>query len=64
MQLAEAEYARKRIHNGYVMHIENSVAWDNCSALLGKPHEAEQLPLKWNFQSAPHKQVMLSKLLG
>ena len=44
MQLSKEEYARKRIHNGCSVRIENSVTRDNCSASLGKPFDAEQLP--------------------
>ena len=48
------EYARKRICNGRSVRIDNSVTRDNCSASLGKPRDAKQLPSWWNFQSAPH----------
>ena len=34
----------KRIHNGCSMQIENSFTRDNCSASIGKPLDAEQLP--------------------
>ena len=44
MQLLKEEYARKRIYNGYLMQIESPVTQDNCSASLGKPRDAEQLP--------------------
>ena len=44
MQLLKEEYARKRIHNGCLVQIENPVAQDNCLASLGKPRDAEQLP--------------------
>ena len=54
MQLSKEEYARKKIHNGYSVQIENSVTRDNFSASLGKPRDTEQLPLWRNFQSAPH----------
>ena len=37
-----------------LVRIENSVTLDNCSASLGKSHDAEQLPLLRNFQFAPH----------
>ena len=53
MQLSKEEYARKRIHNGCVVRTENPVTQDNCSASLGKPRDAEQLPSWQNFQSAP-----------
>ena len=55
MQLSKEEYARKRICNGRrSVGIENSITRDNCTASLGKPRDAEQLPLWQNFQSAPH----------
>ena len=54
MQLSKEEYARKRICNGGSVRIENSVTRDNCSASLGKPRDAEQLPSWRNFQSALH----------
>ena len=50
--LSKEEYARKRIHNGCLMQIESPVTQDNCSASLGKPRDAEQLPSWQNFQSA------------
>ena len=54
MQLPKEEHARKRIHNGWLMQIESPVTQDNCSASLGKPRDAEQLPSRQNFQSAAH----------
>ena len=54
MQLSKEEYARKRIHNGCLVQIESRVTQDNCSASLGKPPDAEQLPSWQNFQSAVH----------
>ena len=48
------ECARKRIHNGCAVRIENSVTRDNWSSSLGKPHDAKQLYSWRNFQSAPH----------
>ena len=48
------EYARKRIYNGYSVWIEKFVTRNNSWASIGKPHDAEQLPSWWNFQSAPH----------
>ena len=53
MQLSKEEYARKRIH-GRLVQIESPVTQDNCSASLGKPHDAEQLPSWQKFQSAAH----------
>ena len=44
MQLLKEAYARKRIHNGCSVRIENSINQDNCLASLGKPRDAEQLP--------------------
>ena len=44
MQLSKEEYARKRIHNACLVQIESPVTQDNCSASLGKPRDAEQLP--------------------
>ena len=44
MQLSKEEYARKKIHNGCLMQIENPVTQDNCSASLDKLRDAEQLP--------------------
>ena len=38
MQLLKEEYARKRINNGRLMQIENSVTLDNCSASLVMPN--------------------------
>ena len=35
MQLSKKDYARKRIHNGCQLRIENSVTRDNCSASRG-----------------------------
>ena len=52
MQLSKEEYARKRIHNGCSVRIENSITRDNCSASHGKPRDAEQLPLWQNFQAS------------
>ena len=37
LQFLKEEYARKRIHNGCLVRITNSVSQDNCSASLGKP---------------------------
>ena len=37
-----------------MMQIESPVIQDNCSATLGKPRDAEQLPSWQNFQSAAH----------
>ena len=54
MQLSKDEYARKTTHNGCLVHIESPVTQDNCSASLGKPHDAEQLPSCQNFQPAAH----------
>ena len=54
MELSKEEYARKRIHNGCLVQIESSVTQDNCSASLGNPRDAEQLPSWQNFQSAAH----------
>ena len=54
MQLSKEEYAKKRTHNGCLVQIENSVTQDNCSASLGKPRDAEQLPSWQNSQSAAH----------
>ena len=44
MQLSKEEHARKRTHNGCLVQIESPVTQDNCSASLGKPRDAEQLP--------------------
>ena len=44
MQLSKEEYARKRIHNDCLVQIESPVTQNNCSASLGKPRDAEQLP--------------------
>ena len=45
MQLSKGEYAKKeRIHNGCLLQIESPITEDNCSASLGKPRDAEQLP--------------------
>ena len=38
MQLSKEEYARKGIHNGCLVRIENSVTRDNCSASLAMPN--------------------------
>ena len=54
MQLSKEEYASKRTHNGCLVQIESPVTQDNCSASLGKPRDAEQLPSWQNFQSAAH----------
>ena len=54
MQLSKEEYARKKIHNGCLVRTEILVTQNNCSASLGKPRDAEQLPSWQNFQSAPH----------
>ena len=54
IQPSNEEHARKRIYNGCSMQIENTVTRDNCSASLGKPRDAEQLPSWRNVQSAPH----------
>ena len=47
-------HKRKRIHNGCLVQIESPVTQDKCSASLGKPRDAEQLPSWQNFQSAAH----------
>ena len=45
IQLSKENYARNRIHNNcFSMGIENSVTRGNCSASLGEPRDAEQLP--------------------
>ena len=54
MQLSKEKYARKSIHNGCLVRIENPVTQDNCSASLGKSRDTEQLPSLQNFQSTPH----------
>ena len=54
MQLLKEAYAWKRIHNGGLVRTENSITRVNCLALHGKPHDAQQLPLWQNFQSAHH----------
>ena len=54
MQLSKEEHERKRIHNGCLVQIENTVTQNNCSASLGKPRDVEQLPSWQNFQSAAH----------
>ena len=51
MQLSKEEYARKRIHNGCLVQIERPVTQDNCSASLGKPGDAKQLPSWQNAHS-------------
>ena len=43
-QLVKDGNARKRIHNSYLVRTETSVTRDNCSASLGKPRDAVQLP--------------------
>ena len=54
MQLSKEEYARKRIRNGSLVQIKNSVTRVTFPASFGKPRDAEQLPSWWNFQSEPH----------
>ena len=54
MPLSKEEYARKRIYNGSSVQPENSISRDNRSESLGKPCDAERLPLWRNCQSAPH----------
>ena len=54
MQLSKEEYARKRTHNGCLVQTESPVTQYNCSASLGKPRDAEQLPSWQKFQSAAH----------
>ena len=49
MQLSKEEYARKRTQNGCLVQIESPVTQDNYSVTLGKPRDAEQLPLWQNF---------------
>ena len=44
MQLSKEEYARKRIHIGCLVRLENPVTQYNCLASLGKLRDAEQLP--------------------
>ena len=45
MQLSKEEYARKRIHNGWSVRIENFVSQDNCSAsLFGITRHASRCP--------------------
>ena len=64
MKLSKEEYARKRIHNGSLVQTESPVTQDNCSASLGKPRDAEQLPSWQNFQSAAHshfKKILMIK---
>ena len=43
MQSLKKQYGRKKIHNGSLVQIENSVTRGNCSASLGKPRDAKQL---------------------
>ena len=45
MQLSKEEYARKKIYNGWLAQTESPVTQDNCSASLGKPRDAEYLPV-------------------
>ena len=52
MQLSKEEYARQRIHKGCLVQSESPAIQDNCSASLGKPRDAEQLPSWQTFQSA------------
>ena len=52
MQLSKEEYARKRIHNGFSVQIENSDI--RVTGSTRKLHDAEQLPEWRSFQSAPH----------
>ena len=54
MQLSKEEYERKRPHNGCLVQIESPVTQVNCSALLGKPRDAEQLPSWQDFKSTAH----------
>ena len=54
MQLSKEEYARKKTYDGCLVQIESPFTQDNCSASLGKPRDAEQLPSWQNFQSAAH----------
>ena len=54
MQLSKEEYARKKKTYGCLVQIESPVTQNNCSASLGKPLDAEQLPSWQNFQSAAH----------
>ena len=54
MQLSKEEDAWRRIHNIFLVQIESPVTQDNCSASLGKPRDAEQLPSWQKFQSASH----------
>ena len=56
MQLLKEGYARKRIHNGCLVRIENSITRVNCSASHGMPRDTKELPFWRNFQSAPHNQ--------
>ena len=44
---------QKRIHNGWLLWLENYVIQDNSSASLSKPPNAEQLSSWQNFLSAP-----------
>ena len=52
MQLSKEMCARKRIHDGCSMLIENSVIRHKCSESLGNPRDAEQLSMSRIFQSA------------
>ena len=49
MQVSMEEYARERIHIGCLVQIENSVTWDNCSASVGMPHDANSYPVDGIF---------------
>ena len=52
------QHARKR----HLMLFSASLKFclsDKCAASLGKPHDAEQLPMWQNFQSAPHNQYIV-----
>ena len=59
MRLSQEQYARKRIHNGCLVRIENSVTRDNRSASFSKPRDAEQLPSRPNFQFAQPLKILI-----
>ena len=42
--VVEGRVCKKNVHNGCLVRIENPVTQDSCSASLGKPRDAEQLP--------------------
>ena len=61
MQLSKGEYVRKRTHNGCLVEIESPVTQDNCSASLGKPHDAVTIVTELSVRSSQSLKRLIIK---